>query len=128
MVAEKILAIGLVASATGTLIAQVTSAWHWPTEQEAIVLSGIVTTCGLATINFYQQFRELRRKQNIADLEVTAASDRAKAAALESDLAKCKEELKNVTDEAKRWLKLYQATTQAEPTGPPDHTLAGETP
>ena len=123
MIAEKSLAAWIVASSGATVLA----AAQTLTQQDAVAWIGILTTAGLAGLNLYQKVREEKRKQDAADLALTAQSDRAKVAQLAGDVSHLTEQLQLMTTEANRWLKMYRSVKGEDP-GCEAAPLTGQTP
>lgn len=124
MIAEKTLAGWLVVSSAGTILAA-TNSLGTITQQDAIAWIGIFSTAGLACLNLYQKIREERRKQLAADLQLTASSDRAKAAQLSTENQHLRDQVTILEAEAKRWLNMYQ---QSAGNDPRHGELSGPTP
>lgn len=115
MIAEKTLAVCLVATSGGTILAAAGAGFATVTQQDAIAWIGIFSTAGLACLNLYQKIREERRKQLAEDLKLTASSDRAKAAQLSTENQHLRDQVKILETEAKRWLTLYKQSTGRDP-------------
>lgn len=97
-----------------TVLASVGTAMAGLARQDWVVISGALTTLGLASLSLYQKFREEKRKQDAADLALYATSQKAKIEALDFEVSALKEQLCITQSEAQRWLRLYQEITTKE--------------
>lgn len=108
MFAEKSLAAWLVASSGATIVALASSM----TQQDVAAWAAALSTAGLAGISFYQKIRETKRREDAADLALTAESDRAKVAVMADEIAHLRDQLQLTQTEAQRWLALYQSVAE----------------
>lgn len=113
MIAEKSLAGWLVCTSVGTVLALAGSI----SQQDVVVWTGALSSAGLAGISLYQKVRETKRKEDAADLALTAESDRAKLAVMIEEIAHLRDQLQLTQNEAQRWLSLYQSAIQDQTHG-----------
>lgn len=102
MIAEKIIAVGLLAASVGTAAATIG-------QQDWIAIAGGITVIGLACINLYQKYRERKTALDAADLALQATSSKARIATLEERNDDLTRQIASIKSEADGWQKLYEA-------------------